>query len=61
MKPKRRWLTEEYAAATERHPERDVPFETLSQVPVGGSVNLEVDRLARYAARWYETAPVVEG
>ena len=34
MKPKRRWLTEEYAAATERHPERDVPFETLSQVPV---------------------------
>ena len=34
---------------------------TLSQVPVGGSVNLEVDRLARYAARWYETAPVVEG
>jgi riboflavin synthase len=30
---------------------------TLSQVAVGGSVNLEVDRLARYAARWYETAP----
>ena len=34
---------------------------TLSRVPVGGGVNLEVDRLARYAARWYETAPVVEG
>ncbi len=34
---------------------------TLSQVPVGGSVNLEVDRLARYAARWYETSPVAEG
>jgi riboflavin synthase len=28
---------------------------TLSQAPVGGHVNLEVDRLARYAARWFET------
>ncbi|MDI7774403.1 riboflavin synthase [Asticcacaulis sp. EMRT-3] len=28
---------------------------TLSQTGVGGHVNLEVDRLARYAARWYET------
>jgi riboflavin synthase len=28
---------------------------TLSQVRVGDSVNLEVDRLARYAARWFET------
>ncbi len=28
---------------------------TLSNVAVGGHVNLEVDRLARYAARWYET------
>ncbi|HWU49844.1 MAG TPA: riboflavin synthase [Asticcacaulis sp.] len=28
---------------------------TLSQTPVGGHVNLEVDRLARYAARWFET------
>ncbi|MGZ3298189.1 MAG: riboflavin synthase [Asticcacaulis sp.] len=28
---------------------------TLSQVGPGGQVNLEVDRLARYAARWFET------
>ncbi|MGN6421746.1 MAG: riboflavin synthase [Asticcacaulis sp.] len=28
---------------------------TLSQTEVGGHVNLEVDRLARYAARWFET------
>ena len=28
---------------------------TLSLTPVGGHVNLEVDRLARYAARWFET------
>lgn len=28
---------------------------TLSQVAVGGHINLEVDRLARYAARWFET------
>ncbi len=34
MKPKREWLAEEYADATERHPERDAPFETLSQIPV---------------------------
>jgi len=30
---------------------------TLSQVAEGGFVNLEVDRLARYAARWFETEP----
>jgi riboflavin synthase len=30
-------------------------YTTLSQVRVGDSVNLEVDRLARYAARWFET------
>ena len=29
---------------------------TLGQTQVGQSVNLEVDRLARYAARWFETA-----
>lgn len=28
---------------------------TLSKTSVGDSVNLEVDRLARYAARWFET------
>lgn len=28
---------------------------TLGQTRVGQSVNLEVDRLARYAARWFET------
>ena len=28
---------------------------TLSQTQVGETVNLEVDRLARYAARWFET------
>ena len=28
---------------------------TLGQTEVGQSVNLEVDRLARYAARWFET------
>ncbi len=32
---------------------------TLSQTQVGGAVNLEVDRLARYAARWFETEPAV--
>ena len=32
---------------------------TLSQTPVGGFVNLEVDRLARYAARWFETEPSI--
>ena len=30
-------------------------YTTLSQTAVGGVVNLEVDRLARYAARWFET------
>ncbi|HZW99026.1 MAG TPA: methylmalonyl-CoA mutase family protein [Trueperaceae bacterium] len=34
MKPKRQWLAEEYAEATAQHPERDAPFETLSQIPV---------------------------
>ncbi len=29
---------------------------TLGQTLAGQSVNLEVDRLARYAARWFETA-----
>ncbi len=29
---------------------------TLGKTKVGQSVNLEVDRLARYAARWFETA-----
>ena len=29
---------------------------TLGRTQVGQSVNLEVDRLARYAARWFETA-----
>ena len=29
---------------------------TLGRTSVGQSVNLEVDRLARYAARWFETA-----
>lgn len=33
---------------------------TLSQTQVGGFVNLEVDRLARYAARWFETEPAVK-
>ena len=28
---------------------------TLSKTAVGDSINLEVDRLARYAARWFET------
>ncbi len=28
---------------------------SLSKTTVGDSVNLEVDRLARYAARWFET------
>lgn len=28
---------------------------TLSKTTVGDSINLEVDRLARYAARWFET------
>ncbi|WP_040309547.1 riboflavin synthase [Asticcacaulis biprosthecium] len=32
-------------------------YTTLSQTKVGGHVNLEVDRLARYAARWFETEP----
>ncbi len=31
---------------------------TLSQTRVGSGVNLEVDRLARYAARWFETESV---
>lgn len=30
-------------------------FTTLADVAEGGLVNLEVDRLARYAARWFET------
>jgi len=30
---------------------------TLPDVAVGGFVNLEIDRLARYAARWFETEP----
>ncbi|MBW8881769.1 MAG: riboflavin synthase [Asticcacaulis sp.] len=30
-------------------------YTTLSQTKVGDFVNLEVDRLARYAARWFET------
>ena len=30
-------------------------YTTLSQTQVGDTVNLEVDRLARYAARWFET------
>jgi len=34
MKDKKRWLREEYAEATERFPERDAPFETLSGIPV---------------------------
>ncbi len=34
MSDKHRWLREEYAEATARVPERDVPFETLSGVPV---------------------------
>jgi methylmalonyl-CoA mutase N-terminal domain/subunit len=34
MKPKDRWLEEEYAEATRSLPERDVPFETLSGIPV---------------------------
>jgi methylmalonyl-CoA mutase N-terminal domain/subunit len=34
MKPKDRWLAEEYAEATRSLPERDVPFETLSGIPV---------------------------
>jgi len=34
MKPKSRWLAEEYAEATRALPERDVPFETLSGIPV---------------------------
>lgn len=34
MKPKEAWLRAEYAAATERLPERDTPFETLSGIPV---------------------------
>ena len=33
---------------------------TLSQVRVGDAVNLEVDRLARYAARWFETEPGIK-
>jgi riboflavin synthase len=33
---------------------------TLSQTRVGQGVNLEVDRLARYAARWHETMPATE-
>lgn len=33
---------------------------TLSQVAIGGAVNLEVDRLARYAARWFETEPAIK-
>ncbi|ESQ82884.1 hypothetical protein AEAC466_15350 [Asticcacaulis sp. AC466] len=28
---------------------------TISKTAIGDSVNLEVDRLARYAARWFET------
>ena len=31
-------------------------YTTLGKTKVGQSVNLEVDRLARYAARWFETA-----
>ncbi len=34
MKPRDAWLSEEYAAATERVPERDALFETLSGIPV---------------------------
>ncbi|HRN18783.1 MAG: methylmalonyl-CoA mutase family protein [Truepera sp.] len=34
MKPRDAWLAEEYAAATERVPERDALFETLSGIPV---------------------------
>ncbi len=30
-------------------------YTTLSKTRVGDGVNLEVDRLARYAARWFET------
>jgi len=30
-------------------------YTTLAHVRVGHLVNLEVDRLARYAARWFET------
>ena len=30
-------------------------YTTLSKTSVGDSINLEVDRLARYAARWFET------
>jgi riboflavin synthase len=29
---------------------------TLGQIVVGSRVNLEIDMLARYAARWQETA-----
>ncbi len=34
MKDKHRWLREDYAEATERFPERDALFETLSGIPV---------------------------
>ncbi len=34
MKSKKAWLSEEYAAATDRMPERDAVFETLSGIPV---------------------------
>ncbi|MEJ2666049.1 MAG: methylmalonyl-CoA mutase family protein [Deinococcales bacterium] len=34
MKDKQRWLREEYAEASERFPERDAPFETLSGIAV---------------------------
>ncbi|ESQ75361.1 riboflavin synthase subunit alpha [Asticcacaulis sp. AC402] len=33
-------------------------YTTLSQTRIGDKVNLEVDRLARYAARWFETEPI---
>jgi methylmalonyl-CoA mutase N-terminal domain/subunit len=34
MKGKRRWYSEVYRPATERHPERDYPFKTLSDIEV---------------------------
>jgi methylmalonyl-CoA mutase N-terminal domain/subunit len=33
-KAKKAWLTQDYAKATERRPERDYPFKTLSDIPV---------------------------
>jgi len=51
MKDKQRWLADDYAEATERFPEREAPFETLSGIPVEpiytaddlGSLDLERD------------------